>query len=992
MKHLQFTKNKLALSIAALLTASVSNSALAQQNDVEQATGKDKNEVEVIEVKGIKGSLMRSMNIKRNMTGVVDAISAEDMGKFPDTNLAESLQRITGVSVSRNNGEGSQITVRGFGPSFNLITLNGRQMPGTGNTRSYSLENLSSDGVAALEVYKTARAETPSGGLGAAVNIVTRKPLSNPGEKYTVSAKAMHDSSNVEGDNVTPEFSAIYSNTYHDDRFGFGFSLTHSERDFQQQSANIQGWQANVALPTNLAEDKVIDPRPLDSDGERIGNHFFPRDMNYGFANIERDRTNGHVVFQYTPIDSLVLSLDYTYTKAVVGTNSLGWGMWNDYGGNINAYELDANGTVIYADISGNDGSFTASRGTTEVEEKSLGVNIDWQVTDSLNFVIDYHDSSASADNGADKGLGSFGSLVLGSDQLDTKIYDYRDGDLPHAQIHWSNGSTTLAPSQMDSHFSQFVHSPGESVVEQLRVNGTWENDAFDIPLVNIKFGGAYTDQKMSGSNAWSGLIGGFLFNPSWPEIFPDSMFVSHDTSNFLDAFSSGGNNLNPNYYYSFDFDEVVARSEAFLTNDVLGGDDYFATTAYHELGTTASGSVREETMSIYAQSQWEFDVADYYMQINVGVRYEETDVTSSVLQSIPTAVWWKGGSEWLTQYLPGEDSFLELTGKHDVLLPMIDFRVDITDEIIGRISWGKTIARAPLGDLAGVRILSGSPKIGSRNGSEGNTNLNPFESTNFDLSLEYYYDEGSYAAIGYFRKDVENFIGSQITSTTIDGFNDIYLGPRWNAAVASIEARGEQATNDLIFAEIQANGSALNEQGFLTPEAGDPEIVWDIRRPFNAADTKTVDGFELAVQHLIGDTGFGVGVNATIVDGDVEFDINSLEQQTPLTGLSDSANFQGFYEKDGLSLKVTYAWRDEYLIGVGQSQGSSDNPPQFAKSYGQWDVSVNYDVDENLTVFFEGINLNNETEQGFGRYEEQFLFARQYGTRYALGVRYSFQ
>lgn len=148
------------------------------------------------------------------MSGVVDAISAEEMGKFPDTNLAESLQRITGVSVSRSNGEGSQITVRGFGPEFNLITLNGRQMPGTGNTRSYSLENLSSDGVSALEVYKTARAENPSGGLGATVNIVTRKPLANPGEKYTFSAKAIHDSSNEEGDDVTPELSALYSNTF----------------------------------------------------------------------------------------------------------------------------------------------------------------------------------------------------------------------------------------------------------------------------------------------------------------------------------------------------------------------------------------------------------------------------------------------------------------------------------------------------------------------------------------------------------------------------------------------------------------------------------------------------------------------------------------------------------------------------------------------------------------------------------------------------------
>ena len=167
--------------------------------------------------------------------------------------------------------------------------------------------------------------------------------------------------------------------------------------------------------------------------------------------------------------------------------------------------------------------------------------------------------------------------------------------------------------------------------------------------------------------------------------------------------------------------------------------------------------------------------------------------------------------------------------------------------------------------------------------------------------------------------------------------------------------------------------------------------MVWDITRPFNAPDTKSVDGIEVAVQHLIGETGFGVGVNATFVNGDVEFDVNSLEQQTPLTGLSDSANLQAFYEKDGLSIKLTYAWRDEYLIGVGQDQGSSDNHPQFAKAFGQWDMSVNYDVNDQVTVFFEGINLNNETEQGYGRFERQFLFAREYGPRYAVGVRYSF-
>lgn len=988
MKHSQFSKKRLAVYISAALTAGLNTSAMAEEANAKETK---KEEVEIIEVRGIRGSLTRAMNLKRDMSGVVDAISSEEMGKFPDSNLAESLQRITGVSVSRSNGEGSQITVRGFGPDFNLVTLNGRQMPGTGNSRSYNFENLASDGVSALEVYKTARAENPTGGLGATVNIVTAKPLNSPGEKLSVSAKALYDTSNEEGDDVTPEFSALYSNTYADESLGFAFAFNNHRRDFQQQGAAIQGWQANVALPTNLDEANVIDPRPLDDEGNRVGDHFFPRDMNYGIANTQRERTNGYAVFQYAPVDDLILTLDYTASKSVTGTNSIGWGQWHDYGGNINGYELDENGTAIFADLSGNDGSYTASRGTTEVEAESLGFNIDWMVNDTLSLTIDYHNSTNKADNGKDKGLGSQGSLVLGSDQLVTKFYDYRTGEVPHSEILWNNGTNELAPSEIDSHFSQFVHSPGKAEVEQLQLDGAWDNDLFDIPLTDIKFGIARTEQRMSGSSAWSGLIGGFLFNPNYSAMLPDGMFTRNDTSDFLDAFDGGGSDLNPHYFYTFDFDELVARSEAFLTNDVLGGDDYFATTAYHPLGTQSAGSVQEDTTSLYIQAAFEFDIVDFPVQLNVGVRYEETDVTSNVLQPVPTTVWWKGGSEWHTQYLPGENNFLELTGEHDVFLPMIDLKIDITDELVGRVSWGKTIARAPLGNLAGGRALSGSPKIGSRNGGEGNTNLQPYESTNFDLSVEYYYDEASYASVGYFRKDVKNFIGNQIVSTTIEGFNDIYLGPRWQQAITDIEGRGEQATNDAIFAQIQANGSTLNEQGYLVPNSEDPLMTWDISRPFNAPNNKTVDGFEVAVQHVFGESGFGVGVNATVVDGDVEFDVNSLDQQTPLTGLSDSANFQAFYEKDGLSVKVTYAWRDEYLIGVGQGQGSSDNPPQFAKEFGQWDMSVNYDVNERFTVFFEGINLNNETEQGFGRYERQFLFAREYGPRYSLGARYSF-
>ena len=209
MKTTMFQKTRIAATISLLIgSAAIAMPAVAQ----EEADAND--DVEVIAVRGIKASLISSSALKRDSSGVVDAITAEEMGKFPDTNLAESLQRITGVSVSRANGEGSQITVRGFGPEFNLVTLNGRQMSGTGFTRSFNFENLSSEGVSALEVYKTARADVPTGGLGASVNIVTTKPLNSPGQKFSFMTKGIYDSSNVTGKDVTPEIAGTVSYTH----------------------------------------------------------------------------------------------------------------------------------------------------------------------------------------------------------------------------------------------------------------------------------------------------------------------------------------------------------------------------------------------------------------------------------------------------------------------------------------------------------------------------------------------------------------------------------------------------------------------------------------------------------------------------------------------------------------------------------------------------------------------------------------------------------
>ncbi len=991
MKNNTFTQTKLAASIAMLMGASLALPVVAQ----EDASSDDN--VEVISVKGIKGSLIRSADIKRDNQGVVDAIVAEEMGKFPDTNLAESLQRITGVSVSRANGEGSQITVRGFGPEFNLVTLNGRQMPTTGFSRSFNFENLASEGVSALELYKTARADLPSGGLGATVNIVTAKPLSQPGLQYSVTAKMNHDSSNVEGDDYIPEIAALWSQTFADDRIGFAATFSSARRDFQKQTAGIQGWQANQSLP-NLDGNDAIDARPVDANGELVKNfmapdldgvlqptaaHFFPKDMNYGIENISRNRENSQFTFQFAATDDLVLTSDYTISKVTTGRNAIGWGIWNNFGSNINSYQLDENGTALYANISGDDGSFTATRDTTEFEMRSFGFNVDFAASDALNIECDYHDSYITIDNGADSGLRSSGQIILGSAALDYKEYSYLTGDIPQFNVMWNNGTNQLLASEIDSNFSQFIHSPGESEIEQaqLRFEYLPEYD-FAPALTKILAGASYTKQVLTGTSGWSGLRGGPGFLPSYTQIFPDSMFTLNSTSGLLDQFAGGGASLSPNYYWTFDYDEALARQLANITAEFVGENEYVIDPYYT---TNTTSSVEEETISAYINTTWEFDVSDYYVVLNAGLRYEETDVISPSQSNIARQVNWVAPSEWITDFAGIQE--VSNAGGYDLLLPNLDIKVDLSDDLVGRFSAGKTITRAPLGSLLGGLSLSGSPKIGARTGGRGNTNLLPFQSTNIDLTLEYYYDDASYVAVGGFWKSVDDWIETSTVDVQIDGLHDIYLGQRWNDAAAAITGRGEQATDTAIFNELVAGGFA-NASGAIEPDpSSDPLITWRLSSPENV-DERETNGVEIALQHVFGDSGLGISTNATFVDGDVKYNPYILAAQKVLPGLSDSANFTAFYEDDVLSVRLTYAWREEYLIGQGQSQGTLDVPPQFAKEYGQWDISINYDVTENITVFAEGINLTNETEQHFGRFEEQFLFAGQYGPRYAVGVR----
>ena len=231
-----------------LMSLAVASACAAQIAPAHAQVAADAEPVTVV-VTGLRASMQSTLNLKKNSDGIVDGIVAADIGKFPDTNLAESLQRISGVSIDRQNGEGQKITVRGMGPDFNLVLLNGRQMPVSDlndpNGRSFSFDNLASEAISQLQVYKTSRADNPSGGIGATVNVMTARPFDHPGTQASVGIKGVIDTSNqklpdlLKGSRITPEVSGIYSTTSKDGMWGFGASASYQKRESGSNRAQV---------------------------------------------------------------------------------------------------------------------------------------------------------------------------------------------------------------------------------------------------------------------------------------------------------------------------------------------------------------------------------------------------------------------------------------------------------------------------------------------------------------------------------------------------------------------------------------------------------------------------------------------------------------------------------------------------------------------------------------------------------------------------------
>jgi TonB-dependent receptor len=1013
-KTISFKRKILATAVASIAAASFSNVTFAQDDTVEEVT-----------VTGIRASVAQAMDTKRNAVGVVDAISAEDIGKMPDSNLSESLQRISGLSINRSDGEGSQVTARGIGAELNMVTLNGRVMPavaggntGDSSTRAFDFGNLASESVFGVEVYKTGRADVATGGLGATINIKTLRPL-EAGNRATIGVKAIQDETvrTGAGDEITPEISGLGAWVNDDETFGVSLTGSYQRRDssnannFVNNWSNINRWDSASTGRFKVDADKnplaVINNAPNDGDLYAL-----PTDLRYEVQDNKRERSNAQAVVQFKPTERLTTTLDYTFSELDRTSERAQQSVWFNTNA-ISELTFD-NGAVrtpiLYRESYNGtkDVSFAGAQLDSLTQNNSFGLNFAFEVNDQLKLTLDHHTSSANNySRSLELGLNAnvvteefvdwSKEMPLMSVKIDDGILRDRYNDLnkngvvdagerTHEPYYNGNRNGILDGGDVSGAMSNNPRSHTRTEIEQTQLVGEFQFDgAGFLENAGLKFGieqrkdvntSRASGDSRQGIGNWDGVD---------PAAFPDQYFESRDFGkDFPDYSSTTGSDL---FFVGVDANipKLVEVAEDLYRSGAYPSDfyDFVAGKVQWNGIYTTNRTIEEESKSAFVQFNSNFEIASLESNLVVGLRYEETDVTSSSLVNEPSLLWWQSDNDWSVVYADAKTPQSQ-SGSYDYLLPNIDFDISPIDSLKVRLSYSETIGRPSYADL---RPDTGINDIYLRTANAGDAGLQPMESQNWDVSTEWYYTVDSYVSLGYFRKKVEGFIGTQIFVENAYGLRDIRLGQ--TATDGTYTQSQEAELHDYVRdAYLAANPALVHSNGnWVRADGDDPLIDWQVNKPVNDKST-VIDGIEFAVQHWFGDSGFGVQGNYTMVDSDVGFDNLTTEGQFAITGLSDTANFVGFYDKDAWQVRVAYNWRDAFLLSRTAGGG---NQPQYVEDYSQIDVSIGYEINENLTVTAEGINVTGENYRTHGRAKAQLLSLEDLGARYQLGLRYTF-
>ena len=983
---------RLLIGASVLAISCVAQPALAQV-----AAASDEPVGDEIVVSGIRKSLRDAMDVKRDSQGVVDAISAEDIGKFPDTNLAEALQRITGVSIDRNSGEGSKVTVRGFGPDFNLVLLNGRQMPASGlgscceapASRSFDFANLAAEGIAGVEVYKSGRASLPTGGIGSVINIKTPRPLDRPGFKGSLAVKGVYDHT-FEGTNITPEVSGIISKTFADDTWGILITGTYQKRRASLAQFNA-GWREGYLGNENNWGSLPVDANDWRGNFAQVTNHPKATDVyqvtqnaGYDFTDITRERINGQAVLQIKPTDSFQAVLDYTYSQNTIDARTNSIGVWFNHNNTTSSWTNGpAAGPNFYSEAfgpgEGKDLAITGAVAKNRSINKSIGLNLRYDGDGPLHFEFDAHHSTAESKPNSPYGSNiAIGSAIFG---VKNQKVDFTHA-MPVISVNMYPGSEITAANIRPAG-NALRNAYMKDTIDEVSMKGHWDFDASVID--SLDFGATYTENKVRSAY-------GFIQSDSWGGTLsaaqtPDNLYTLTGLPSRLAGMEgSNATGIIPSYFQINTVGLItLLESQMGICSRPWNGSAAPGTCLAN---FQADRHIQESTLSPYLQSNHSFDIGTVRAKLRFGVRYETTDISSSALTPVPSGTVWVSDNEIGIRSF-SSSSTTTLKGHYSNWLPAIDLDITPMSNVKLRASYSHTITRPDYASMqGGIQVNQPLRPGGGSTASSGNPNLLPYKSKNIDLSAEWYYGKESYISVGYFHKEVSNFIANVTVQQPLFSLTNPSTGAAANAARTALGGNPGFAQ---ILAWLAVNNPSVVQFNGAVPQGiigqpNDPAVVFTTTQPGNSSRVANLHGFEFAIQHSFWNTGFGTQLNYTIVRSDTKFD-NTLRYtatQFAVNGVSDSANAVLYYDKNGIQARVAYNWRDGFLAGYGFD-------PYYVNPYGQFDVSASWEFTKGATVFVEGINVTNADRRGHQRNDQTVFFAAPGYARYAAGVRFTF-
>ena len=791
--------NKYLLSLLLLLPITF---VVAQ--DVEE---ENEDDVEEVVVLGIKQSLKDAIDIKRSNVGIVDAITAEDFGQFPDGNLAESLARVVGVAIDRSNIEGQKVAVRGFGPEFNLVTLNGRQMPTIPGQwdggRSFNFGDISSHGVSAVEIYKSTNLTLPTGGIGSTINMVTTKPLAIEDSLTSMSLAGVNDTTRVTGISNPIEFDFVTSRN--NGTWGWAMSGSYQTRANREEGTQESNWQTTLPYDVTGPEGFPIEGNSYQRERRRLDNAvitgsskradgaiFVPERHGYQIKDNNRTRKNFQATLQKEFGDSVEATLDYTHSEVKFATTGTRWGQWLA-GWNSSALTVADNGAVTNITTSLTDYGHESTFGSSRSHNNSVGLNISWDVTDNLNLQFDIHQSTAELTGPSLDSVMTFSTGITSNNSNDL---------LSAGGINTYSFDRNYSASEFAADTATIQDRDSLNDMEQIRVFGEWinSNGLFSDSLRSVEFGFSRVDQ------AFTDIRREQLYDvtTSTAADIDDSIFSVTTLENFMNSFN-GLYLTDSDYYFAIDQVGAMNAFKRLSGSNLTAGD------------IDSNSRVTEVLDSVYLQFNFESEFRDRPLNTVFALRYEEATNSSVGLSPLPNQIIWDfpgfsygtngtvtiANNEWDGMETTTAGSAL-LTDVSDsttqnLLLPALSMSWAMSEDEVVRFGLSQSIARPALRDLSSVYSLGVEART-TPTASVGNPQLEPMKSTNIDVAYENYYKEGSYFAINLFHKELEDFIGTTQVMENINGITDPSM---------SENALRAKATVDEFFALVAARNAA---------------------------------------------------------------------------------------------------------------------------------------------------------------------------------------